>query len=98
MLLPRLGVVGSFAFQGTGFQGFRLISSVAQKTLGTINMSASSATDEQRQKQQQRTKIVAGMQELCDKYDGFILDQFGVLHGTLFSLFCTISESLRGIA
>ncbi|CAM9956804.1 unnamed protein product [Hapterophycus canaliculatus] len=26
------------------------------------------------------TKVVAGIRELCDSYDGFILDQFGVLH------------------
>eukprot|EP00752_Nemacystus_decipiens_P006485 g5839.t1 len=27
-----------------------------------------------------RTKIIAGIRELSDRYDGFILDQFGVLH------------------
>lgn len=27
------------------------------------------------------TKVVGGIAELCDRYDGFILDQFGVLHG-----------------
>lgn len=27
------------------------------------------------------TKVVQGVRELCDSYDGFILDQFGVLHG-----------------
>lgn len=31
----------------------------------------------------EQTKIVQGIRELCEKYDGFILDQFGVLHGEL---------------
>lgn len=41
----------------------------------TIAMSSTSAAGEQ------TTKVVPGVRELCDKYDGFILDQFGVLHG-----------------
>lgn len=30
---------------------------------------------------QRATKVITGVRELFDKYDGFILDQFGVLHG-----------------
>lgn len=40
-----------------------------------------STTSTEQQEQQRNTKVVGGIRELCDQYDGFILDQFGVLHG-----------------
>lgn len=39
----------------------------------------------------QITKIGSGVRELMDKYDGFILDQFGVLHGAaVLRILCTV--------
>lgn len=42
-----------------------------------------SAAEQQQPLQPQTTTVVPGVQDLCDRYDGFILDQFGVLHGEL---------------
>lgn len=45
-----------------------------------------SSTDQQPMSDQhpnEKTRMGAGLRELVDKYDGFILDQFGVLHGAL---------------
>lgn len=106
MLLPRLSLIGSFAFHGATsarriFPAFRggpgsssllrlqgaLRSTSCSSSSSTVSsagkMSATDQQQEQQQQQQQTTKVVAGVRDLCDKYDGFILDQFGVLHGEL---------------
>lgn len=81
MLLPGLGVIGTFAFQGVvqrvcpGFRGAPLVSSSPSLLrLNRRTSSKMSTTDE-------KTKVVQGVRQLCDAYDGFILDQYGVLHG-----------------
>ena len=96
MLLRRIGLISSFVFHGgaskrscTGFassalhtqqqegrlfhQQRRLGASAATRNPAALAMSTTSADG--------RTKIVAGIRDLSDRYDGFILDQFGVLHG-----------------
>lgn len=102
MLLPRLSLIGSFAFHGTisarricaAFRGgpgswpllrlhgaSRLTSFSSSSTV--LSTKKMSAADHQQPQQPQTTKVVPGVQDLCDRYDGFILDQFGVLHGEL---------------
>lgn len=86
MLLRRIGLIGSFVFHSgaakrscAGFatpQAGRLFQrrpGASTRNRAALEMSSTSAD--------QRTKVVAGIRELCEKYDGFILDQFGVLHG-----------------
>ena len=87
MLVSRLGLISGFAFHAA--EGRRLYVSL-RGTLGSSLPSAyqqahacwkRSSVSMSTAHQQQATKIVTGVRELCDKYDGFILDQFGVLHG-----------------
>ncbi|CAM9204209.1 unnamed protein product [Ectocarpus sp. 6 AP-2014] len=92
MLLRKIGLFGSFVLQGgaakracAGFSScsssgsaFHLRSpagSLLRRTSSNrLAMSSTSGVE------QQTTKVVGGIKELCDSYDGFILDQFGVLH------------------
>lgn len=86
MLLRRIGLIGSFVFHGgaakRSLAGFAFhqhgLRSVSTRHRAAVEMSSTSADG--------RTKIVAGIRELCDRYDGFILDQFGVLHGECYNL------------
>lgn len=90
MLLRRIGLIGSFVFHGGAAKrscpGFSSSTHTQQSLLSPglfrrastrnrvgVEMSSASADDQ--------TRIVTGIRELCDRYDGFILDQFGVLHG-----------------
>lgn len=102
MLLRRIGLIGSFVFHGgaakpsctAGFSSCVLHRQEKgrlfhQRRLGAstrnraaVEMSTTSADG--------RTNIVAGIRELSDRYDGFILDQFGVLHGE-----CSCDSLLR---
>lgn len=99
MLLPQLCLIGSFSFHGVvarksclGFRSglgsstsvlFSKLTSGARtsRRISTVLARKMSLTEHQ------ETKVVAGMRELCDEYDGFILDQFGVLHGERFQCF-----------
>lgn len=99
MILPRLGLIGSFAFHGAAVRrvcpvgrGALESSSSTLTRAGTRAVSAfgvsreMSATEQQDPTQQQEepkqeTTVVAGVRALCDRYEGFVLDQFGVLHG-----------------
>ncbi|CAN0014736.1 unnamed protein product, partial [Ectocarpus sp. 8 AP-2014] len=91
MLLRKIGLFGSFVLQGgaakracAGFSScsssgsaFHLRSpsgSLLRRTSHRLAMSSTPGVE------QQTTKVVGGIKELCDSYDGFILDQFGVLH------------------
>lgn len=91
MLLRRIGLIGSFVFHGGAakrscsgfatsaldsgrlFHQRRLGARASTRNRAAVAMSSTSADG--------GTKVVAGIRELSDKYDGFILDQFGVLHG-----------------
>lgn len=67
--------IRSFVHQRTSTsQGRSLVFARHRVATAAVTMSSTSAPAEQ-------TKVVAGIRELCDRYDGFILDQFGVLHG-----------------
>lgn len=92
MLLPRLGLIGSFVFHGAaskrvcpGFRGALSPSSLLRlRTTRPYNVALSrkmSSTEHQQSEEKTHTTVVGGVRELCDRYDGFILDQFGVLHG-----------------
>ena len=86
MLLRRIGLIGSFVFHGgaatkrscAGFSNSAFLPHLhqqrlrAQRNKASVDMSTTSG---------EQTKVVGGVRELCDRYDGFILDQFGVLHG-----------------
>lgn len=91
MLLPRLGLIGSFVFHGAASKracpGFRSALSASSllrlRTTRAYNVALSrkmSSTEHQEREEKTHTKVVGGVRELCDRYDGFILDQFGVLH------------------
>lgn len=80
MLLPQLSVVGTFAFQGAA----RRVSIAVRGNLldaTTYVRRSSGLTSLRMSTAESETKVVAGVRQLCDAYDGFILDQFGVLHG-----------------
>ena len=94
MLLPRLGLIGSFVCQGAaskrvcpGFRGALSESSytlLRLRTTRAYNVALTrkmSSTEYKQREEKTHTKVVGGVRELCDRYDGFILDQFGVLHG-----------------
>lgn len=94
MLLPRLGLIGSVVFHGVASKrvcaGFRSALSASSllrlRTTRAYNVALTrkmSSTEHQQQEERTHTKVVGGVRELCDRYDGFILDQFGVLHGEL---------------
>lgn len=91
MLLPRLGLIGSFVFHGAACKkvcpAFRGTSSLRLRTTAVraynvaLSRKMSQSSSVHHQEEKARTKVVGGVRELCDRYDGFILDQFGVLHG-----------------
>ncbi|CAN0350672.1 unnamed protein product [Ectocarpus sp. 12 AP-2014] len=92
MLLRQIGLFGSFVLQGGAAKracaGFSSCSSSGsafhlRSPAGSLLRRTSSyrlAMSSTSGVQQQTTKVVGGIKQLCDSYDGFILDQFGVLH------------------